>query len=172
MSGSPGSEGCLRQSQSSLRWLNLGAVPQLLCCSCTFHPVLSATSNLRPSSPWTAACDVLVNETERRSYVMWPFRGMFLAARRQEESPISQPADPVLASPVMAKKVECPPYFSPHRELISLCSFGNAYKDRAMNSGLLKEVKKLPFFFNELPLAFNEKNKKQTKNMIGYIVLF
>lgn len=30
-----------------------------------------------------------------------------------------------------------------------------------MNSGLLKEVKKLPFFFNELPLAFNEKKKKK-----------
>lgn len=101
---------------------------------------------------------------------MWPFRGTFLRARRQEESPISQPADPVLASPVMAKKIECPPYFSPHRELISLCSFGNTYKDRAMNSGLLKEVKKLPFF-NELPLAFNEK-KKTKQNMIGYIVLF
>lgn len=40
-----------------------------------------------------------------------------------------------------------------------------------MNSGLLKEVKKLPFFFNELPLAFNEKKKKK-KTMIGYIVLF
>lgn len=162
MSGSPGSEGCLRQSQSSLRWLNLGAVPQLLCCSCTFHPVLSATSNLRPSSPWTAVCDVLVNETERRSYVMWPFRGMFLAARRQEESPISQPADPVLASPVMAKKVECPPYFSPHRELISLCSFGNAYKDRAMNSGLLKEVKKLPFFLMSCLWLLMRKKKKKT----------
>lgn len=147
MSGSPGSEGCLRQSQSSLRWLNLGAVPQLLCCSCTFHPVLSATSNLRPSSPWTAACDVLVNETERRSYVMWPFRGMFLAARRQEESPISQPADPVLASPVMAKKVECPPYFSPHRELNFIVQLWQCIQGQSHELRSAQGSEEIAFFF-------------------------
>lgn len=72
----------------------------------------------------------------------------------------------------MAKKVECPPYFSPHRELNFIVQLWQCIQGQSHELRSAQGSEEIAFFFNELPLAFNEKNKKQTKNMIGYIVLF